>query len=84
MVIEHAPFDLHALMKPPAALFEPEAKRSQLHLTKSVSVDAPYLLLGDDVRIQQVLINLARTRSGSPSRGSFASVSARSSVPITT
>jgi len=59
MVIEHAPFDLHALMNRLAALFEPEAKRSQLHFTKSVSVDAPYLLLGDDVRIQQVLINLA-------------------------
>ena len=59
MAIERAPFDLHALMARLAALFEPEAKRAHLHFTKSVSVDTPYLLVGDDVRIQQVLINLA-------------------------
>jgi signal transduction histidine kinase/DNA-binding response OmpR family regulator len=58
MVIERSPFDLHALMNRLAALFEPEAKRANLQFTKSISVDAPYLLLGDDVRIQQVLINL--------------------------
>jgi two-component system sensor histidine kinase RpfC len=58
MVIERAPFDLHALMNHLAALFEPEAKRTHLNFIKSVSADAPYLLVGDDVRIQQVLINL--------------------------
>ena len=58
MVIERSPFDLHALMNRLAALFEPEAKRAHLHFTKSISVDAPYLLIGDDVRILQVLINL--------------------------
>src|SRR6266581_1742438 len=58
MVIERAPFDLHVLMNRLATLFEPEAKRAHLRFTKSVSVDAPYLLIGDDVRIQQVLINL--------------------------
>src|SRR5437879_5608095 len=58
MIIERAPFDLHVLMNRLAALFEPEAKRAHLRFTKSVSVNVPYLLLGDDVRIQQVLINL--------------------------
>ncbi|HEX9217866.1 MAG TPA: ATP-binding protein, partial [Gemmatimonadales bacterium] len=58
MVIERSPFDLHALMNRLAALFEPEAKRAHLRFTKSISVDAPYMLIGDDVRIQQVLINL--------------------------
>src|SRR6266705_1676185 len=58
MVIERSPFDLHALMNRLAALFEPEAKRAHLRFTKSISADAPYALLGDDVRIQQVLINL--------------------------
>jgi len=58
MVIERSPFDLHALMNRLAALFESEAKRAHLRFTKSISMDAPYLLLGDDVRIQQVLINL--------------------------
>src|SRR6266702_3342149 len=58
MVIERSPFDLHVLMNRLAALFEPEAKRARLHFTKSISVNAPYLLVGDDIRIQQVLINL--------------------------
>src|SRR6266508_403566 len=51
MVIERAPFDLHVLMNRLAALFEPEAKRSHLCFTKRISVDSPYLLLGDDFRI---------------------------------
>lgn len=58
IVIEQAPLDLHVIMNRLAALFEPEAKRAHLRFTKSVSIEAPYLLLGDDLRIQQVLINL--------------------------
>ncbi len=58
MAIEHSPFDLHVLMNRLAALFEPEAKRAHLRFTKSVSVDAPYMLMGDDLRVLQVLINL--------------------------
>ena len=58
MAIERSPFDLHALMNRLAALFEPEAKRAHLRFTKGISANAPYRLLGDDVRIQQVLINL--------------------------
>jgi two-component system, sensor histidine kinase RpfC len=70
MEIEPASFDLHVLMNRLAALFEPEAKRARLRFTKSVSADAPYLLIGDDARIQQVLINLTAnavkfTREGS-------------------
>ncbi|HEY6864569.1 MAG TPA: ATP-binding protein [Burkholderiales bacterium] len=70
MEIEPAPFDLHVLMNRVAALFEPEAKRARLRFTKSVAADAPYLLIGDDARIQQVLINLVAnaikfTRDGS-------------------
>jgi two-component system, sensor histidine kinase RpfC len=58
IVIEPVPLDLHVLMNRLATLFEPEAKRSHLRFTKSVSVDTPYLLIGDELRIQQVLINL--------------------------
>jgi two-component system sensor histidine kinase RpfC len=58
MVIERSPFDLHVLMNRLAALFEPEAKRAHLRFTKSISMDASYMLIGDDIRIHQVLINL--------------------------
>ncbi len=58
MAIEHSPFDLHVVMNRLAALFEPEAKRAHLRFTKSISADAPYGLVGDDLRIQQVLINM--------------------------
>jgi two-component system sensor histidine kinase RpfC len=58
MAIEHSPFDLHVVMNRLAALFEPEAKRANLRFTRSISVDAPHMLVGDDLRIQQVLINL--------------------------
>lgn len=58
IALERVPLDLHALMNRLPALFEPEAKRANVRFTKSVSVDAPYMLVGDDVRIQQVLINL--------------------------
>ncbi|MEO8040107.1 MAG: ATP-binding protein [Betaproteobacteria bacterium] len=59
IVLDSVPLDLHALMNRLAALFEPEAKQAQVRFTKSVSVDAPHMLIGDDARIQQVLINLA-------------------------
>jgi two-component system sensor histidine kinase RpfC len=58
IAIEPVPLDLHVLMNRLATLFEPEAKRSHLRFTKSISVNAPYLLIGDELRIQQVLINL--------------------------
>jgi len=58
MVIESSPFDLDVLMNRLTALFEPEAKRAHVRFTKSISVNAPYLLMGDDSRILQVLINL--------------------------
>lgn len=58
IALERVPLDLHALMNRLPALFEPEAKRAHVRFTKSVSVEAPYMLIGDDVRIQQVLINL--------------------------
>jgi two-component system sensor histidine kinase RpfC len=59
MAIERVPFDLHVLMDRLAALFAPEAERAKLRFEQSVAADAPRMLIGDDARIQQVLINLA-------------------------
>jgi len=58
MSIDSAPLDLHVLMNRLAALFEPEAKRAHLRFTKGISPETPYLLNGDNARLQQVLINL--------------------------
>jgi two-component system sensor histidine kinase RpfC len=59
MAIERVPFDLHVLMDRLAALFVPEAERAKLRFEQSVAADVPRMLIGDDARIQQVLINLA-------------------------
>src|SRR5262249_19112001 len=58
MTIERVPFDLCVTMDRLAAMFEPEAQRARLRFTRSVAADAPPMLIGDDARIQQVLINL--------------------------
>jgi two-component system sensor histidine kinase RpfC len=59
MAIERVPFDLHVLMDRLAVLFAPEAERAKLRFEQSVAADVPRMLIGDDARIQQVLINLA-------------------------
>ena len=58
MPIERVPFDLHMLMDRLAALFGPEAERARLRFTQMVAPEVPAMLIGDDARIQQVLINL--------------------------
>src|SRR5882672_839675 len=58
MAIERVPFDLRVLMSRLAALFELEAKRAKLRFTQRVAADVPHILIGDDARIRQVLINL--------------------------
>jgi signal transduction histidine kinase/DNA-binding response OmpR family regulator len=58
MAIERMPFDLRILMNRVAAIFEPEAERAKLRFTHSVAADVPLVLIGDDARIRQVLINL--------------------------
>jgi len=58
MAIERVPFDLRVLMSRLAVLFELEAKRAKLRFTQRVAADVPHILIGDDARIRQVLINL--------------------------
>ena len=51
-------FDPSAVAKSAFVLMEAEARAKGLSLTLQVSPDVPALLIGDDVRIQQVILNL--------------------------
>lgn len=58
MVIESAPFDLRAQVKRTVKTFAPGAKRKALELTTHLADDLPHAVLGDAVRLRQVLVNL--------------------------
>jgi two-component system, sensor histidine kinase RpfC len=86
MTIDRAPFDLRTLMKRLATLFEPQARRAGLRFTDSIAADVPCLLIGDDVRIQQVLINLTANALKFTSEGQIcvsAGVAAQSGAEVT-
>ncbi len=51
-------FDLHALINGVIGLFEYSANEKKLHLQRRIDPSCPYLLLGDDLRLRQVLVNL--------------------------
>ncbi|MGD9172449.1 MAG: ATP-binding protein [Candidatus Thiodiazotropha sp.] len=56
--IEHQEFDLHALMMTVSASLEPIAREKQISLMTHISPEVPFNLIGDHLRIQQVLTNL--------------------------
>ena len=60
MTIEHAEFDLEALLENAAALIADKAGAKGLELIYDVSTDLPHhLMIGDSLRIGQILINYA-------------------------
>jgi two-component system, sensor histidine kinase RpfC len=86
MAIERVPFDLRVLMDQLAALFEPGAARAGLRFTQTVTADVPPMLVGDDARIQQVLINLVANALKFTHQGEVrvgVSVFARSATHVT-
>jgi two-component system sensor histidine kinase RpfC len=56
--IEPVDFDLHGLIKNLCSTFEVEATRKNLRFFTHVDPAAPYLLIGDEMRLQQILLNL--------------------------
>jgi signal transduction histidine kinase/CheY-like chemotaxis protein len=56
--VEEIPFDLRALAYDAVRLFAPQAKEKSLAIECSVAADIPPMILGDPVRVRQVLTNL--------------------------
>lgn len=59
MVIEKAPFSLHEAIEEAVLLLAPSAHKKNIELSLRISQQTPDSLLGDAMRIKQVLINLA-------------------------
>jgi PAS domain S-box-containing protein len=58
LTIEHSPFDLDAILDAIHNLFANLAEEKRLDLKMDVAPDVPRNLVGDSLRLQQVLINL--------------------------
>ncbi|HWR90174.1 MAG TPA: ATP-binding protein [Dissulfurispiraceae bacterium] len=58
MVIEHTGFDPRSPVENCVAMFTDKAREKGLALTSSVDTDVPHALMGDALRIRQVLVNL--------------------------
>jgi signal transduction histidine kinase/BarA-like signal transduction histidine kinase len=59
MKLETAPFSLRDLMRGVEETVEEQAKGKSLTLSVHIAPDVPDLLLGDSLRLEQVLLNLA-------------------------
>ena len=58
VTIEHKEMDLHELLDSLKALFQEHAQAKQLEFSISVAEDTPRALMGDSLRLQQILSNL--------------------------
>lgn len=58
MKVENCPFHLRDLIEATISTFAFGARNKGLHLSKVVSDDLPEALMGDQVRIRQILLNL--------------------------
>jgi two-component system sensor histidine kinase RpfC len=58
ITLTKAPFDLHALINGVVGLFDYAANNKQLLLQRTIDPDCPYRLIGDELHLRQVLVNL--------------------------
>ncbi|MEW8627800.1 MAG: ATP-binding protein [Candidatus Thiodiazotropha sp.] len=58
ITLTKAPFDLHALVNGVVGLFEYAANNKQLLLQRTIDPECPYRLIGDELHLRQVLVNL--------------------------
>jgi CheY-like chemotaxis protein len=69
LMLEKAPYDLRSLCKDVVALMTPKAAEKDLRLTLEYADDLPSQLLGDSLRVRQVLLNLTGNALKFTSRG---------------
>ncbi|MDN3582952.1 response regulator [Mucilaginibacter flavus] len=58
VVLEHKPIDIHDLVKTAVSLLKPEAVKKALSLNYKIDRMIPKLVLGDGIRLSQILLNL--------------------------
>lgn len=58
MKLETSPFDLSVLLRSVEAMFKIQAQEKRLQFTVTLDEDVPVLLLGDQVRLTQILMNV--------------------------
>lgn len=56
--LERIPVDLSETLDQSLALVQPKAAEKQLHLRKEIAPDVPPAVIGDPVRLRQILLNL--------------------------
>lgn len=58
IVIENDKFDLHVMLKDIATVFEVQATSKGLSFNRYIAPEVPFLLVGDEGRLKQVLVNM--------------------------
>ena len=58
IILEHVPFDLHKLVDSVIAVLQPQVVGKSVRLLTVIDPTLDFILVGDDQRIRQVLINL--------------------------
>jgi signal transduction histidine kinase/CheY-like chemotaxis protein len=58
LTMESAVFDLHACVKDSARMLETRAREVKLSYVREIAPDVPTLVVGDSLRLRQVLVNL--------------------------
>ncbi|MFH2202284.1 MAG: response regulator [Elusimicrobiota bacterium] len=56
--LERVEFDLHEVVEKGLQMLGPGARKKKIEIVSSIWEDVPYVLIGDPVRLQQVLANL--------------------------
>ena len=68
--LEHVPFSLESLLEEVLDLHLPEAQGKGIKLMLTVGLDVPFELIGDELRIKQIINNLVRNAIKFTSKGS--------------